>query len=75
MSYRRGVRQGGSRRPGIRVAAPLGGALASRSRHTSRHLRHLSRHLSRPCRRRTEHVATGRCAPEPQLAAISVEHT
>ena len=72
MSYRRGARHDGSRRPGIRVAALLGGAFASGSRHTSRHL---SRHLSRRCRRRIEHVATGRCAPEPQLAAISVEHT
>ena len=71
MSYRPGARHDGSRRPGIRVAALLGGAFAS----GSRHMRHLSRHLSRRCRRRIEHVATGRCAPEPQFAAISVEHT
>ena len=68
MSYRRGARHDGSRRPGIRVAGLLGGAFASGSRH-------LSRQLSRRCRRRIEHVATGPCAPQPQLAATSVEHT
>ena len=68
MSDWRGARHDGLARPGIRVAAPLGVAFASGSRH-------MSRHLSRRCRRRIEHVATGRFAPEPQLAAMSVEHT